>query len=174
MKSQARRIGKSAMPPESFDHLSSAEREIVGDPSDYDWNAAVRLPARSSSDTVQFSVRVPRSAVARLRQEAVDRNISFSDIVREAITARFEQVPQPAPLGVQLTASGTNLVIFSQSVSFGATTPAPQSLTLQDSWGDEPSVSDGYGLVPPLRVPVVSRGEPIGHGRLVKSSLGSR
>jgi hypothetical protein len=88
---------------QDFDHLSAAERAVVGDPVDYDWGNAVVLPARARPETVQFSVRVERDAFESLQAISRDRRSSFSDVVREAITRYVRSGGKPALTNVQVS-----------------------------------------------------------------------
>ena len=72
----------------NFDHLSDEERAVVGDPSDYDWDGATRLPAAPRpTGKAQFSMRVDPKLYAQIYDLALARGVNFSDLVREALTA---------------------------------------------------------------------------------------
>jgi len=88
---------------QDFDHLSAAERAVVGDPVDYEWENAIELPPRPRPETVQFSVRVDRYAYECLQAISRDRRSSFSDVVRDAIARYVRNGGKPALTNVQVS-----------------------------------------------------------------------
>ncbi len=112
-------------PRQSFDHLSPQEREVVGEPADYDWDNAIELPARRrKSETAQFSLRVDRDiqdAMARLAQE---RGMTFSEAARDALRAYVGR--RPRTLFLELSAgTGSASVVRSRFVRVRANRLAP-------------------------------------------------
>ena len=85
-----------------FDHLSFAEKEVVGNPDNYAWGAAIELPARSRP-TVQFSVRVDGATYEALQALSKGRGTSFSDTVREALDRFVRNGGRPALSNVLVT-----------------------------------------------------------------------
>ena len=70
---------------QTFEHLSSRERAVVGSPDDYDWDAAVSLPARERPAVTQFSLRVEQALFDGLQAIAKERGVTLSDVAREAL-----------------------------------------------------------------------------------------
>lgn len=76
---------------ESFDHLSAAERAVVGDPEDYDWEHPIEAsPARRKARSAQFSIRADQRVIDALSRVADEQGVSFSDVVREALEGYLE------------------------------------------------------------------------------------
>ena len=88
---------------QSFDHLSAAERQVVGEPADYAWEDAINLPARARPTTVQFSLRVDRDVFESLQKLSRERQETFSDVVREAIDRYVRAGGRPALSNIQVT-----------------------------------------------------------------------
>lgn len=61
---------------QTFDHLSSRERAVVGDPDDYDWEAAISLPARERPAVTHPSVGIRTVAPSRSRRASVEPKLS--------------------------------------------------------------------------------------------------
>ena len=114
-------------PRESFDHLSPQEREIVGDPADYDWESAIELPARRRrSETAQFSLRVERDIQDALARIAQEQGMSFSEAARDALRAYVGR--RPRTLFIELSAgSGSAPVVRSPHVRVRANRLGPGS-----------------------------------------------
>ncbi len=70
---------------QNFDHLSPAERAVVGEPDDYDWDAAIQLAPRARPEMAQFSLRVERQLLEAIQAMAQLRKTSVSDIARGAL-----------------------------------------------------------------------------------------
>lgn len=87
---------------QTFDHLTDAERSVVGSPADYEWDTAIELPARGRP-TVQFSVRVDPVTFEALQALAKSRGASFSDTVRDALDRFVRNGGRPALANVQVT-----------------------------------------------------------------------
>lgn len=85
-----------------FDHLSIAEREVVGAPGDYDWEGGIDLPARARP-TIQFSVRVDPITFEALQALSRTRGSTFSDTVRDALDRFVRSGGRPALSNVQVT-----------------------------------------------------------------------
>lgn len=68
----------------NFDHLSQQERDIVGDPGDYDWEHPITPPPAVRARN-QFSMRLDPSLYQQVAELAQARGMNFSDVVREAI-----------------------------------------------------------------------------------------
>jgi hypothetical protein len=71
---------------QTFNHLTEGERAIVGDPDDYAWADAVKVSRRPGADTTQFSLRVDVSQMRALEGLAKSRGVTFSEVVRDAIS----------------------------------------------------------------------------------------
>ncbi|MEO8570854.1 MAG: ribbon-helix-helix protein, CopG family [Chloroflexota bacterium] len=91
------------MKKQSFDQLSGAEREVVGNPADYEWNDAIDLPARSRPESVQFSLRVERETYEGLQAIARERHVTFSDVARDAIARYVRSGGKLALTNVQIS-----------------------------------------------------------------------
>ncbi len=90
----------------SFDHLSPQERAVVGDPSEYDWDDPITPPpAQPKSSRTQFSMRVDQVLFDRISAVAELRGVSFSDVVRQAITDALDDAVAVVP--GQLVSFGT-------------------------------------------------------------------
>lgn len=69
----------------TFDHLSSEERAVVGNPEDYAWDDPVVVPPAPLQARRQFSMRIDPILYAELSRIAGTRGVSFSDVIREAL-----------------------------------------------------------------------------------------
>jgi hypothetical protein len=97
------------MKRQTFDHLSDDESAVVGAPDDYEWAAAVRAPSRRRGETTQFSLRIEKRLVATLDDIARERGVSFSEIVRDAISA-YLGVASQAPQFYEVSGAGISVV----------------------------------------------------------------
>ena len=68
-----------------FDNLSSTERAVVGSGNDYDWEAAVDLPARERPEMRQVSLRLDGELYDSVLRLAEEQRLSFSDVARSAL-----------------------------------------------------------------------------------------
>lgn len=96
---------------QSFDHLSEAEREVVGSPDDYDWDHALGLPARRRrSVSAQFSVRIDRTDMDAIQAIAATRGITFSEAVRDAIRRYVAAGGSPALTNIHVSVGSIGIL----------------------------------------------------------------
>ncbi|MFV2063591.1 MAG: ribbon-helix-helix protein, CopG family [Chloroflexota bacterium] len=99
----------------SFDHLSPEEREVVGDPSDWAWEEPeTAAPARRARMT-QFSLRLNQRWYDALQALAQEREVSFSDIAREAIESYLGQRDKGATPGIAVSTADVRVVFHGQA-----------------------------------------------------------
>jgi hypothetical protein len=83
--------------------LSPREREVVGEPEDYEWDETVELPARIRSDMTQFSLRVERALLEGLQALAREQATSLSEIARDALDAYLVTGGRPTISNIQVS-----------------------------------------------------------------------
>jgi hypothetical protein len=105
-----------------FDRLSPEEREVVGDPEDYDWAHPI-VPPPAARERTQFSMRVEAALYAELLNSAQARGLRFSDVVREALEAYIgrgrKSVTGTAPA---YSISGASIIVSSDPGGWSPTT----------------------------------------------------
>lgn len=91
-----RGIQMAGVKRQDFSKLSAAERKIVGDPEDYDWEHPTRLAAKVRPSTVQFSLRVEVSLLERLQDLAAACSSTVSEVARDALDRYVESGGRPS------------------------------------------------------------------------------
>ncbi len=71
-----------------FEKMSPQERARYGNADEWRLEGHVG-PRPRSSDTAQFSLRVPRAELDALRNLAVHQGVTFSELVRQAIATQL-------------------------------------------------------------------------------------
>lgn len=71
----------------SFDDLSSQERDVIGEPADYDWDHPITPPRAEPKGRTQFSMRIEAALYTQLADLAASRGLTFSELVRETLSA---------------------------------------------------------------------------------------
>lgn len=133
---------------ENFDRLSAAERAVVGEPGDYDWEHPIDPPpAKRRGRTAQFSLRADQRVIDALSREADERGVSFSDVVREALEGYLEMESAATHVTAVYSVANAKVILHgNQRAGWSATHGTdPQSLTARGRPDDiTPSVT---GLV---------------------------
>lgn len=71
-----------------FEKMTPGERARYGTPDEWQLEGRVG-PRPRSSETAQFSLRIPRAELDALRSLASNRGVTFSELVREAIGSQL-------------------------------------------------------------------------------------
>lgn len=88
---------------QEFEHLSPSERAVVGSPEEYNWDDAVRLPARGRPAVTQFSLRIDKALFDELQALAKARGVTLSDVAREGLERYVRAGGRPAVSNIQVS-----------------------------------------------------------------------
>lgn len=103
--------------PNPFPAMSPDERARYGEPEEWRTEGYVG-PRNRSSDTAQFSLRLPRSEFRALRSLAERREVSFSDVVRDALARYLADAGRPRLTNVTIRISSREVgLISSEQIS---------------------------------------------------------
>jgi predicted HicB family RNase H-like nuclease len=112
---------------QTFDHLTAVEKATVGTPSEYEWDQAVRAAPKRRTHSTQFSLRLEKTLSEALETIARERDLSFSEVVRDAISY-YLGGPTGSPVETKIydvTGTGINLT-FATSGYAGRPVAWPQ------------------------------------------------
>jgi len=132
---------------ESFEHLSEAERAVVGDSEDFDWAHPVTAePAPRRRRTAQFSLRADEETVKELMAMASAQGVTFSELVREALVTYIQNAEVKTALTGVFSLANAN-VIFHGTMRGGwsqtrPSAPAP-SITARSDKGELQEATTG-------------------------------
>jgi len=85
-----------------MDRLSPKERDVAGNPDEYDWDNATELPPRAPGST-QFSLRVERQLMTSLQELARIRSTTLSTVAREALEQYVASGGRPGVSNIQVS-----------------------------------------------------------------------
>lgn len=98
--------------PESFEHLSETEREVVGAPEEYDWDHPI-AGGQARTTRSHFSMRIDPALYDNLASLADLRSVRFSDVVRDALETYLGRRTQIN--GATFTVGGAQVILTDYS-----------------------------------------------------------
>lgn len=122
-----------------FEHLTEAERAVVGDPDDYDWaNPVAAEPAPRRRRTTQFSLRADEEIVKELLAMANAQGVTFSELVRDALATYLHNAEVKTALTGVFSLANAN-AIFHGSIRGGwsQTRPSAPATVITARSGEE-------------------------------------
>jgi hypothetical protein len=122
----------------AFEKMTPQERARYGAPEEWQLEGRVG-PRPRSSDTAQFSLRLPRAELEALRNLAVHRGLTFSELVREAIGSQLRPAQHETQWRVRITSSNIREISYrSDEIVRDRTSYAADKLT-----SGEPEIPTG-------------------------------
>jgi hypothetical protein len=94
-----------------FEKMTPSERARYGGPEE--WHLEGRVGPRSrSAETAQFSLRIPRPELEALRNLAVHRGVTFSALVRQAISGQLRSSTYETQWRLRITSSNVHEISY--------------------------------------------------------------